>query len=243
MTTYILVHGAFVGGGWSWDKVQSLLEAQGHTAIALDLPGNGNDSTPLKDVTLQSYVDRVVQMINEQSQLVILVGHSLGGISISQAHEVVADKISKLVYVSAYLLQNGESAFSKSQEPEHASAKISLWGQFTEEAMSINPEGLKEVFCADCADADIERLKTRSQPQPLTPVGTPLSINVDPNAYADKRFYIETLQDQCVPNAIQRKMYTAMPCKKVMAMNTSHSPFFADPGKLVSYLTLLDKSA
>ncbi len=49
MTTYILVHGAFVGGGWSW-----------HTVVALDLPGSGSDRTPLKQVTLQKYVNRVV---------------------------------------------------------------------------------------------------------------------------------------------------------------------------------------
>ena len=66
-----------------------------------------------------------------------------------------------------------------------------------------------------------------------------LSLNPDPNIYADKRFYIETLQDQTIPNAIQKKMYGMMPCKQVLTMNTCHSPMFADPEQLVSYLTML----
>ena len=36
MAIYILVHGAFVDG-WSWHKVQSLLEERGHKAIAFDI--------------------------------------------------------------------------------------------------------------------------------------------------------------------------------------------------------------
>jgi pimeloyl-ACP methyl ester carboxylesterase len=239
MSVFVLVHGAFVGGGWSWGKVKSLLEAQGHSAIAPDLPGSGSDRTPLKEVTLQKYVDRIANLINEQSESVVLVGHSLGGITLSQTNEVVPDKISKLVYISAYLLQNGESNQSKAQEPEHASSKLLAWADFTEESLGIKPEGLKEVFCADCSDEDVEQLKAKGQPQAFSPTGTPLQVNPDPNAYREKRYYIETLQDQCVPNAIQKKMYTALPCQQVMSMNTSHSPFFADPEKLVSYLSAL----
>lgn len=61
----------------------------------------------------------------------------------------------------------------------------------------------------------------------------------DVSQYAEKRFYITTTQDNAVPPAVQQKMYTAMPCEKVMTMATSHSPFTANPQQLVEFLTTL----
>ena len=78
MSTYILIHGAW-HGAWCWDKVISLLKKEGHAAVALDLPGHGDDKTPIAEVTLQAYADRVCEVTSAQSEPVILVGHSLGG--------------------------------------------------------------------------------------------------------------------------------------------------------------------
>ncbi|MDP6618648.1 MAG: alpha/beta fold hydrolase, partial [Nitrospinota bacterium] len=53
MSTYVLVHGSWYGS-WCWDTVVPLLEAKGHKAIALDLPGHGADKTPIPEITLDS---------------------------------------------------------------------------------------------------------------------------------------------------------------------------------------------
>ncbi|WP_017302444.1 alpha/beta fold hydrolase [Nodosilinea nodulosa] len=236
---YVLVHGAWLGG-WCWDRVSDLLSAAGHTVVAPDLPGSGADQTPIDQVTLQSYTDTVVKTVQAQGQPVILVGHSMGGIVISQVNEVVPDRVRAMVYVSAYLLQAGESLYGKTQEPEHASSKLfANWVQTSPEVASINPGGVKEVFCADCSDAEVARIKAKMRPQAIAPFGTPLTVSPDVNQYAEKRFYIETTEDQTVPNAIQQKMYTAMPVKAVMTMATSHSPFAANPQQLVEFLTAL----
>ena len=64
MTCFILIHGAS-HGGWCWDKIVPLLEGLGHTAIAPDLPGHGQDVTPAAEVTLESYVDRICRLLDE----------------------------------------------------------------------------------------------------------------------------------------------------------------------------------
>lgn len=238
--TYVLVHGAWLGG-WSWDKVKPLLEAKGHKVVVIDLPGSGDDNTPINGRTLQAYTDKVVQTINAQTQPVILVGHSMGGIVISQANEVVATKIKKLVYVSAYLLKKGESLYAKSLEPEHASSKIGAnWVQTSQDVASINPAGVKEVFCADCTETDANTLKTKMKEQAIAPLGTPLTVNADVNMYKEKRFYIETLNDNAVPNAVQKKMYLAMPCQKILSLSTSHSSFMAVPQQFVDILVSIN---
>ena len=86
MATYVLVHGAW-HGAWCWFKVIPLLEKRGHKVVALDLPSHGRDKTPTSSVTLQSYADRVCQTLDECSEPVVLVGHSMGGVVITQAAE------------------------------------------------------------------------------------------------------------------------------------------------------------
>ena len=110
--TYILVHGAW-HGAWCWYKVVPLLEARGHKVVAPDLPGHGKDTTKPEQVTLADYVNKVVSVANDQNGPVILVGHSMAGVVISQAAEVLgANKISALIYLDAFLPANGESLFA-----------------------------------------------------------------------------------------------------------------------------------
>jgi pimeloyl-ACP methyl ester carboxylesterase len=105
MWTYVLIHGAW-HGGWCWRKVVPLLEAKGHRALAPDLPGHGNDGTPAASVTLKSYADRICEIARAEPEQVILVGHSMGGIAITQAAENCPKKIGALVYLCAFLPRN-----------------------------------------------------------------------------------------------------------------------------------------
>jgi hypothetical protein len=72
-------------------------------------------------------------------------------------------------------------------------------------------------------------------PEPNAPVETPFQLS-DANFGRIPRVYIETLQDQGVTPALQKKMYTATPCQQVLSLNTSHSPFLSAPQSLVEHL-------
>jgi len=77
MARFVLVHGAW-HGAWCWYKVVPALERLGHAVQAIDLPGHGVDRTPLADVTLDAYVDRVGEAIARAGEPVMLVGHFSG---------------------------------------------------------------------------------------------------------------------------------------------------------------------
>ena len=64
MARFVLVHGAFVGG-WVWQPLIEALEDAGHSARALDLPGSGDDSTPVAEVTLPACAARVCDVLAE----------------------------------------------------------------------------------------------------------------------------------------------------------------------------------
>ncbi len=73
MARFVLVHGAF-GGAWCWEPVDGPLEAAGHTVEAIDLPGGGADETPVADVTLDAYVERVCSTLTAPPEPAVLVG-------------------------------------------------------------------------------------------------------------------------------------------------------------------------
>lgn len=122
--TYILVHGGW-HGAWCWKKVVPLLEAKGNRVLAIDLPGHGEDKTPAATVTLKDYVQKVVRVANAQTGPVILVGHSMSGVVIAQAGEVLGTgKVAKLVFLDAFMPRNGESVFALA---EKAGAEQGRW--------------------------------------------------------------------------------------------------------------------
>ena len=120
MTTFVLVHGA-AHGSWCWDKVVPLLEAPGHEAIAVDLPGNtyGEFDIPHNVITLDTYAQHVCKVLDQINEPVVLVGHSLAGLTITQTAEYRPEKIKTLVYLTAVLIASGESFIPvESRDPE-----------------------------------------------------------------------------------------------------------------------------
>ncbi len=237
MSTYVLIHGAG-HGAWCWDKVVSLLKKEGHTVVAPDLPGSGEDKTPIPEVTLQAYADRVCEVVNAQSEAVILVGHSMGGVAITQAAENCPDNIQNLVYLSAYLLQDGETMFQYVQEDTESLLVTNVVMAEDESYGTVKDEGIKPALYADCSDEDVQRAKSLLGPQATAPMATPVSTTAE-NFGRIPRVFIECLQDKAISPSIQKKMYTNLPCEKVISMDTSHSPFFSAPKELVDHLLSL----
>jgi pimeloyl-ACP methyl ester carboxylesterase len=234
MRTYVLIHGAW-HGAWCWEKVIPLLEKEGHRVVAPDLPGHGKDKRPIADITLQAYTDRVCQILDEQSDPVVLVGHSMGGAVITQTAEYRPEKISKLVYVTAFLLQNGEFLLQHAEPDTEALVLPNLIMSEDQSYANVKQEALKEVFYADCSDEDVEFAKSRLVPQAAAPFATPVSTT-EKNFGRVPRVYIACLRDRAISPSIQEKLYAALPCENVISMDTSHSPFFSAPEELAKHL-------
>lgn len=223
----MFIHGSG-NGGWCWDKVTALLTQAGHEVIAPDLPGHGNDKTPVREVTLQSCVDHVVQILDTQLKPVILVGHSTGGLVITQTAEQRPGMVKSLVYLSAFLLQNGERCVDMHDPESLARENLVL-------SNDGGNERVKEMFYSDCSDKDIAWAQSLLVPAPLQIAFTPVATSEN-NFGRVPRYYIECLRDRAITHSCQRRMYTALPCKHVFTLDTSHSPFLSAPQALVDHL-------
>jgi pimeloyl-ACP methyl ester carboxylesterase len=234
MATYVLIHGAWFGA-WCWNSTKVLLEQASHQVIAIDLPGHGDDQTPVTDITLDTLVDRVGQTLAAQVEPVILVGHSMGGIVLSQTAEKYPDKIARLVYVAAYLLQNGESLFQVSTADVDSKIAPYLLPDPEKGQIGIRPEALKEIFLHDCPESIIVEAEARLRPDLIVPQTTPLHLTEE-NFGRVPRTYITTKLDRVVSPNLQKQMFTALPCNPVLEIETGHCPFASIPDKLVALL-------
>ena len=110
--TFVLIHGAW-HGGWCWRRVDDLLTAKGHKVFAPTLTGLGERSHLMRaGIDISTHSTDVVNLIKwERLSGVVLCGHSYGGMVVSAVAEQVADKIGSIVFLDAFVPENGDSMF------------------------------------------------------------------------------------------------------------------------------------
>lgn len=112
MTTFVLVHGAW-HGGWCYKRVARLLRQAGHEVYTPTLTGLGERAHLMsRTIDLGTHVQDIVGVIGcEELSDVVLCGHSYGGMVIAGVAEQIAPKIRSLVYLDAFVPENGKSLF------------------------------------------------------------------------------------------------------------------------------------
>jgi pimeloyl-ACP methyl ester carboxylesterase len=234
MSTFVLVHGAW-HGGWAWNNVAVLLRTQGHTVHTPDLPGHGGDKTPVGEVTLQAYVDRVAAVIDSCSEPVVLAGHSMGGVVISQTAEQRPQRISALVYVCAFLLRDGECLLQWSEPDREGQVVPNLEFSADGKSATIKAGAILQALYGDCKAEEVKQIQSLLVPQATAPLSTPVQLT-EANYGRVPRFYVECLRDRAISLTIQRQMYAAGGCKQVFTLDCDHSPMYSRPGELARCL-------
>jgi len=115
--TFVLVHGAW-HGGWCWRRVADLLERKGHKVFTPTLTGLGERSHLMsRDINLDTHIADVVNVFKwEDLKDAVLVGHSYGGWVISGAVEQVLPRVASIVFLDAYMPDNGTRGLDNTSE-------------------------------------------------------------------------------------------------------------------------------
>ena len=231
MSNFLLVHGG-LHGGWCWDRVVPLLQARGHEVRALDLPGSDR-RTPAAEVTFDTYRDATVAAVMQAAEPPILVGHSLGGRTISIAAETAPDRIRALVYLAAIL-----PALDRGKNPQPDPDNIIAKAFFPADdglSLMVPYEAARAGFYSDCSEEDAKAAFSRVVPQPTLAVTTPVCLTAA-NWGRVPRHYIYTTKDLTVPIAMQRAMVELSPCASTHEIPSGHSPFLNHPGMVADIL-------
>src|SRR3954447_8699374 len=109
MATFVLIHGSYQGG-WIWNPVAMRLRAAGHQVYAPSLDGCAERKSQVRPgITTETQAEEVAQLLFYQDlHDVVLVGTSSGGMVVCRVAELMRDRISRLVFVDALALLDGE---------------------------------------------------------------------------------------------------------------------------------------
>jgi len=239
MARFVLVHGAFAGA-WIWAPLMNRLEGHGHSAEAVDLPGLGEDHTPISECTLAASAARLCGLLGSGSGPAVVVAHSMGGIIATQAAARCLDRVAALIYVAAFIPKDGQSLLALTKLPEGAGdevqANIVLQGDPPEAVM---PASASRHALYDCCTEQVAAWAiARQRPQPVAPFATPVSI---PAGALDgmKRYCVLCLQDRAMQPALLRRMIAENPCADVVELDTDHTPQLSMTNELADALNRL----
>jgi len=120
MADIVVAHGAW-SAGWAWKKMRPLMAARGHALWTPTYTGLGERSHLARpEVNLTTHITDIVQVLEmEDLKDVVLVGHSYGGMVATGVADRVPERLSKLVYLDAFVPEDGDSLASLAgQDPE-----------------------------------------------------------------------------------------------------------------------------
>jgi pimeloyl-ACP methyl ester carboxylesterase len=237
--TYVLVHGAWQAP-YVWDAVRANLVSKGHKVIVVELPGHGADTTLTYTLSIDAYRDKVIEAISKVDGKVILVGHSMGGMVITSVAEKIPSRISKLVYIGAFLPASGQSIGDLAMTDPDSKLGPLLVESADHLTLDVKRENLTYLFINDGSQADKDRVLANYRPEPAIPFGSKVTLTKE-NFGSVEKVYIKTLQDIVISPGLQDRMIAAAGIKSVYTVNTSHSPFLAQPKAISDLLLTIGK--
>lgn len=117
MTWFVLVPGA-CHGGWWFEPVVDGLQQSGHTADAVTLSGLDPDGAPAPGANLGTHVSEVLELLAEQKEQAVLVGHSYAGSVITGVADKEPSQVAALVYLDAFVPNDGDSCWSMTNDEQ-----------------------------------------------------------------------------------------------------------------------------
>lgn len=216
--TAVLVHGAWADGS-SWSKVIPRLEDSGIRPVAVQLP-----LTSLEDDV--ATVKRALALVEGAA---VLVGHSYGGVVITEAGN--DPKVKGLVYIAAFAPDAGESAGSlgASAPPAPMGAEIRPDAQGF---LSLTREGVFNGFAQDLTDLEKRVLFAAQAPTNGKAFGGKVST---PAWRTKKSWYLVATEDRAVPPELERTMAKCIGAT-VATAPSSHAAMLSHPKEVASLI-------
>lgn len=216
---FVLVHGAS-HGAWCWEPLIPHLETDPRvgSVLALDLVGRGDrlDEKPVGEIGITDYVDDIVRAI-EGADLhdVVLVGHSLAGLSVPHAAARLAQRIRRLVYLATANPPAGTTVMELMQHP-----------------LSPVSRGLdlEQMFCNDLDRESTAWLLERLCDEPPGPMSEPVERPDLPVQLPTTYVLLE--RDATLPPELQLEQAKEAEAHEVVRFDAGHSAFAARPEAL-----------
>ncbi|OME88277.1 alpha/beta hydrolase [Paenibacillus sp. FSL A5-0031] len=193
--TFVLVHGSWADASF-WNGIGYELTSMGHTVFAPEYPGHGAD--PNKNVTHEMISHSVAASIASRNlQQIILVGHSFGGSVIQKVTELIPERIRRLVFLDAFVLNDGEMVADEFPAPVKASFQ-QLRENSKDDTIMLPFSLFRETFVNLASLGLAEKMYSMVSPEPAKPFYEKLDLKVFYSLNMPKS-YIFLTEDNVLP--------------------------------------------
>ena len=214
----VLVHGAWADGS-SWAKVIPMLQAQGYTVTAVQIPLT----------SLNEDVAATTRAIDKQDGPVLLVGHSWAGMVITQAG--TDPKVVGLVYVDAFAPDVGQSTteLGRGYPPPPGLKAVVAAGSF----LWLSPEGVVQFFAPDLPPSEAQVIASTQGPI----AAASFDAKVTAAAWKTKPSWaVFGTRDQMIDPDLERAMAKKINAKVLEVDGASHVPMLSQPQKVAAFI-------
>ena len=214
----VLVHGAWADGS-CWSKVITILKASGLHAVAVQNPLN----------SLADDAASTNRLINAQDGPVLLVGHSYGGVVITEAG--LNPKVAGLVYVAAFAPDTGESGggLGAKYPPTPVFSQIQPVG---DNFLMLTAKGVHEDFAQDLPEAEREMVLAVQGATNIGVLGTPITKA----AWRERpNWFVVAEQDRAIQPQQEADSAKKMDAK-VLSLPSSHLPMLSHAEDVAQFI-------
>jgi len=228
--TFVMIHGSW-HYGWAWQGVMRHLAEKGYVTHAPTLPGHGPQASR-RGIRHQDCVSAAISYIRERClKDIILVGHSFGGTVVQKLAEELPDRITRMVFLDALIVEDGHCVFDV-LPAEYAALFNDLATASSNNSMLIPWEIWRDNFIQDAPEPLARSLWEQLSPEPN-------QVNLD--CLDLKRFYslsipssfIHCRNDRALPpRYFHPRMSSRLGEFKLLEMDGSHEVMFTRPDDL-----------
>lgn len=234
--TMVLVHGGGLGKE-CWDPLLPFVDGE---VLAVDLPGRGDRPADLSKVGIADFVDAVVDDLESRDlHDIVLVGHSLAGLTIPQVAARVPDRIRALVFVSCTVPRDGQSTYD-TLDPEIQAISDQRAGDDGpgDELGTLDPEIATAVFYNDVTDRDVlDWGLSILVPEAPATVTDPMVLATMPRDV--RRVWIRLNDDLIVVPEKQDRFIENLGGCEVLELDAGHMAMISRPQDLAALLSTI----
>jgi pimeloyl-ACP methyl ester carboxylesterase len=227
----MLVH----GGGHDarcWTRLTPHLKG---AILAGDLPGRSARPAELSRLTISDFVDSAVADLDafHEADRVVLVGHSMAGITIPAVAARRPDRVAHLVFLSCFVPREGGAIAG---ELPRWIRLVRSWSSRKSLQTAMSPRLAKYLFCNDMDDEQTAFGLSLLVPEALSVTNEPVSRKDLPPADVIPRTYVKLLRDQSLRPKLQDQLIANLGGCQVRTLDSGHNAMISHPVELAAIL-------